>query len=101
MRRRCARTTSRIGRLPTDARQSSPTAGPGAPPRARRFVSFFERSVEGTVRQEEVSVGVGNARMAPIAVAAWALAGVAAEEQVVRRQVPLGGGHGTVTVEVP
>jgi hypothetical protein len=48
--------------------------------------------------------GLLKAQLAGLAVfvfGASALAAFAAEEQVVRRQVPLGGGHGTVAVEVP
>ncbi|HZR10381.1 MAG TPA: hypothetical protein VFA79_17470 [Myxococcales bacterium] len=40
-------------------------------------------------------------RLAALAVGACALAGAAAAEQVVRRQISLGGDHGSVTVEVP
>jgi hypothetical protein len=72
MRRRWARTTSR----------SAATGG-----------------IRGTSKL--VSIRVHVARLTAVVVGASASAGVTAEEQVVPRQLALGGGHGSVTVEVP
>ena len=41
------------------------------------------------------------ARAGSLVICAWALAGVAAERRFVRRELSLGGAHGTVAVEVP